>query len=310
MPEIRILFIVAAVLMSILSLVLAVRFMVPGLESTREGQAKTMANMIAISANTLASVDAGYMHRDFALREPMDVQIYEKDGLSYVKVTYDQGKSYEVPAIVKIKPLPSQKMNNLYVVKDIAGEIHLVGFEVRGAYLRSNEEVGCVEPSPEDKAAFIKAAVQEVQAGKFKYKSMVDESLVKAIINKESDFIHCKGGKITQSAKDAYGLMQLLAGTAAGLNVNYMRPQENILGGTKYIASMLDMYGGDLNLALAAYNYGNDNLDKKINQCGREWGKLFACLPKETQDFVTIVTKYRNCYSSACKPPCGKLPLC
>lgn len=109
----------------------------------------------------------------------------------------------------------------------------------------------------------------------------VDEKLIFAVIKVESDF------KIdATSPAGAQGLMQLMPQTARELGVkNPFDPRENILAGTRYLKALLQRYGGDLNLALAAYNWGMGNVEKNP-------GKM----PQETMDYITRVRRY---YASA-----------
>lgn len=67
--------------------------------------------------------------------------------------------------------------------------------------------------------------------------------------------------RFNQSARSragAQGVMQLMPGTAAALGVNAGDVDQNVRGGAAYLRQMLDLFGNDLVLALAAYNAGPD----------------------------------------------------
>jgi soluble lytic murein transglycosylase-like protein len=80
----------------------------------------------------------------------------------------------------------------------------------------------------------------------------VDPALVRAVIANESGF----DPRATSSA-GAQGLMQLMPATAAAYGVaNPFDPAQNVAGGTSYLRDLLARFGGDLRLAVAAYNAG------------------------------------------------------
>lgn len=80
----------------------------------------------------------------------------------------------------------------------------------------------------------------------------VDPALVYAVVRAESGFDHR-----AVSARGALGLMQLMPATAAEVGVrDAFHPVENLEGGVSYLRALLDRYGGDVRLALAAYNAG------------------------------------------------------
>ncbi len=110
----------------------------------------------------------------------------------------------------------------------------------------------------------------------------VPGSLIKAIITAES-----AGKHDAVSSAGAKGLMQLMDATATGLGVdNSFDPEQNIYGGTSYISKMIDRFGGDLELALAAYNAGPGNVMK------------YGGVPPfpETRAYISRVKKYNEIF--------------
>lgn len=80
----------------------------------------------------------------------------------------------------------------------------------------------------------------------------VDEALVRAVIHAESAF---KADAVSRAG--AQGLMQLMPATAKDMGViDSLNVDQNIEGGTKYLAKLLGHYAGDITLATAAYNAG------------------------------------------------------
>jgi soluble lytic murein transglycosylase-like protein len=84
--------------------------------------------------------------------------------------------------------------------------------------------------------------------------------------------------------------MQLMDGTARSLGVyNSFDPAQNIEGGTRYLASLLDKYNGNEAVALAAYNAGPGRVDRLAISTNDQFRELAASLPVETQRYVAKV---------------------
>jgi len=88
-----------------------------------------------------------------------------------------------------------------------------------------------------------------VESGK---RNSVDPLLLYSIMHQESSF-----KTRAMSYKGARGLMQLMPGTASRFGVaNIWDPKQNIEGGARYMRFLLDLFSGDVRLALAGYNAG------------------------------------------------------
>jgi hypothetical protein len=104
----------------------------------------------------------------------------------------------------------------------------------------------------------------------------VDPELVRAIVRVESGY-----DPKAVSSKGAVGLMQLIPATAQRFGVaNSFDPKQNLEGGVNYLKYLLDLFGGDLSLSLAAYNAGEHSVQRS--------GGIPA-IP-ETQNYVRKVT--------------------
>src|SRR6267378_2125470 len=133
----------------------------------------------------------------------------------------------------------------------------------------SGTSAGFLRLPPADTARY----AAEIKAASERYG--VPERLVQAVIRVESAF-----NPRAVSVKGAQGLMQLMPDTASMLGVrNSFDPQQNIDGGVRHLRGLIERFGQDLKLALAAYNAGEQAV---MNHGG---------IPpyRETRDYVTRI---------------------
>jgi len=114
-------------------------------------------------------------------------------------------------------------------------------------------------------------------------KHHLDPALLRAVIKTESDF-----HQHAVSRKGAVGLMQLTPAAAATLRVGDAYDSiQNIRGGAKQLRHLLNLYRGDLPLALAAYNAGVHRVkDRKVPRI------------RETRAYVRKVLRYYEMFRS------------
>jgi len=144
---------------------------------------------------------------------------------------------------------------------------------------------------------------RETQVKRESQVSGIDPAWAYAIIRAESAWV-----ADARSAADAYGLMQLLPGTAAGLakaeKIPYQRAQDlfqpstNIALGTRYLSKMAQRYSGAPWLASAAYNAGPAPVDRWLTARGSLDPDFFvATIPyRETREYVARVMAFSVIY--------------
>jgi len=111
----------------------------------------------------------------------------------------------------------------------------------------------------------------------------VPVNLLKAVARVESSF-----NPKAQSGCGAQGIMQLMPGTAKELGVtNAFDPEQNIMGGAKYLSKLLKRFDNNVENALAAYNAGPGNVAK------------YNGVPPRAQGYVDKVMKFYSSYNAS-----------
>lgn len=151
---------------------------------------------------------------------------------------------------------------------DEHGAVHIGDHQVNERYfLFKKEQPRPPEPAlakvPEHNSSF--GAMQVNAANRILYAPLIekaaaehqlDPALIHAVITVESGY-----NPQAVSPKGATGLMQLMPDTARRYGVkNIYDARENIQGGARYLRFLLDMFKNNLDLALAAYNAGENTV--------------------------------------------------
>jgi soluble lytic murein transglycosylase-like protein len=116
--------------------------------------------------------------------------------------------------------------------------------------------------------------------------TQLDAALIHAVISAESGY-----NPFARSRKGAAGLMQLMPETAKRYGVkNRLDPTQNISGGARYLRDLIRMFNNDLQLAVAAYNAGENAVIRAGNR-----------IPpyQETMTYVPRVMSYYRKYRTS-----------
>jgi soluble lytic murein transglycosylase-like protein len=168
------------------------------------------------------------------------------------------------------KPVPSANTPSMQAARSAAAEVSQ--YFVHESVQSANAKIVTAnahghQASPEEiDASIVMAAARH----------NVDPNLVRAVVKVESNF-----NSNAVSRKGAMGLMQLMPSTARSLNVkNPFDPQQNVDAGVRHLKQLLENYGGDVNLTLAAYNAGSGAVARSSG------------IPRfaETQNYVRRIT--------------------
>lgn len=193
--------------------------------------------------------------------------------ISYVTAAAGQ-KLEDIPLRIRTVKAESEtvdseniSMGNENLVKDNGSDISSLYDSLKGTSSASMDEIISI-------------------VDKYSSKYGVDKNLVLAIIKHESNF----DPNVVSSA-GAKGLMQLMDfnSEAYGLT-NPFDIDQNINAGVQHIKSYLDLYDGNVELALMAYNAGPGTVSRRgVNSID----DLYK-MPQETQNYVTKIMKQLN----------------
>jgi len=170
---------------------------------------------------------------------------------------------------------------DIYRYTDADGVIHFSNVTKRGqlvqrhAQARGARSVRAAAPerSPAHYDPYIREAARLYQ---------IPEALVRAVIRVESNF-----DPRAVSHANAQGLMQLIPATAERMLVSDpFDARQHVLGGTRYLRVLANLFNGNLQLTLAAYNAGEGAVIR------------YRGIPpyEETQSYVTKVMQFYNLY--------------
>ncbi|MBI2817985.1 MAG: lytic transglycosylase domain-containing protein [Acidobacteria bacterium] len=160
------------------------------------------------------------------------ISAYRESNGRVVFVNEPPGETYKPPAIPAEPAAPANATSNTTNHQSQTGESRAV----RSVFQSAWDEM-------------INAAAK---------RHRIDPALVRAVVQVESNF-----NPFAVSSRGAKGLMQLIPATARRFGVkNVFDPRANLDGGVRYLRYLMTLFSGDLRLSLAAYNAGENAVDR------------------------------------------------
>jgi len=167
-----------------------------------------------------------------------------------------------------IAPLTSDVNANIYSYTAKDGTVHFTNMAPDGknkkkykVYLKSPEQrkaragVSPIMARDKNPNRYSKFDASIIQASQ---KHSIPEAFVRAVIKVESDY-----DPRVVSIAGAQGLMQLMPATAKRMGcTNAFDPHQNIMGGTRYLRHLANLFNGDMVLTIAGYHAGEGAVRK------------------------------------------------
>ena len=241
---------------------------------------RTLLELKAMQNLNSSSVQTSLFELDQSLFNTLFSDILNDEQLSSTDLSTKLGsianelKSYE--------PLQSY-LNSVEGQSMLSANPYLASFLLKDQHTiqqNTNEYLLNYTSDASDSNILAGAAKYEKEIAKAASTYNVPEKLIASVMKQESNF-----NPLATSSAGAKGLMQLMPQTSKYLGVTDSEdPEQNIMGGAKYLRQMLDKFNNNLPLALAAYNAGPGNVTK------------YNGIPpfKETQNYVKNVMNYYN----------------